>query len=185
MIRRARGLILLTILSACGGSSSQGISEPIADIPATQQRTATRSEFRWDWPFTVGTGTLGCTSDAVVFRAGGVTYALNDAARARGFAVVDPIQQNQGSGPPSNSLKRLKQDERMQLFAASVACERTANPGGCKQQLRATRTLSEAELHQIDAEGLERVWPPLTAKRTSLDPVINAGLKLCERKGPG
>jgi hypothetical protein len=68
----------------------------------------------------------------------------------------------------------------MQVFASSVACEKAADPARCKQQLREARTLSEADLNQIDAEGRERFWPPLVPKRISLDRLIDAGLKLCQ-----
>ena len=142
MIQRAVGLILLLFVAACGQNGPPPIADPIPDIPGTQQRTVTRSEFRWDWPFTVGTGTLGCTSGAVVFRTGGVSYAVNDAAKSRGLPQVDPIRQTQGSGPPSNPLKGLTQDQRMQVFESSVACEKAADTARCRQQIRAARTLS-------------------------------------------
>lgn len=180
MTQRAAGLCLLLFFAACGQSRPQRIADPIPGIPDNQQRTVSRSEFRWDWPFTVGTGTLGCASGAVVFRTEGTNYAVNDAAKARGFPTVEPIRQIQGSGPPSDPLKGVTQDQRMQIFAASRACESDADTGRCKQQLRAARTLSEIELSQIEAEGKERLWPPLLPKRIGLDPLIAAGLKLCQ-----
>ncbi|MGH3118346.1 MAG: hypothetical protein ACRD09_06065 [Vicinamibacterales bacterium] len=45
MARLAAGLMLLTLLTACGGNASPRVQEPIPDIPEAQQRTATRSEF--------------------------------------------------------------------------------------------------------------------------------------------
>ena len=177
MPRRSDLLVLLLLVAACG--PARRVADPIPDIPGNQQRTVTRSELRYDWPFTVGTGTLGCASGAVVFRAAGTSYGLNDAAKARGFSSVDPIHASQGSGPPSDPLKRLNQDQRMEVFRASAACGRDADVAGCRHRLRLARTVSEAELNQIDAEGRERFWPPLEPKRMSLDPVIAAGLKLC------
>jgi hypothetical protein len=180
MPRRSDLLVLLLLFAACGPTERQGPADPIPGIPDNQQRTVTRSEFRWDWPFTVGTGTLGCASGAVVFRAAGANYGVNDAAKSRGFQPVEPIRENQGSGWPSDPLKRLKQDQRMEIFRASAACEGNADAAGCRHRLRVARMLSEAELHQIDAEGRERFWPPLMSKRMSLDPMITAGLKLCQ-----
>jgi hypothetical protein len=39
--------------------------------------------------------------------------------------------------------------------------------------------LTDDELKQIDAEGRERLWPPLLPRRADLSPVIDAGIKLC------
>ena len=56
---------------------SENLTDPIPEVPRQQQRTVDRSEFRWQWPFTVGTGTLGCVDGAIVFRSAGTNYALN------------------------------------------------------------------------------------------------------------
>lgn len=186
MTVRAWGLPLLVLFTACGGRGVPTIADSIPNISVNQQRTVTRNEFRWQWPFTVGIGTLGCMSNAVVFRNGGVSYALNSVATSRGFASMEPIWQTQSSGPPRDPLKRLLQHQRMEIFAQSVACEhdragsQTADTGRCKQRLREVSNLSEPELKQIEAEGLERFWPPLSPKKIRLDPLIDAGLKLCE-----
>jgi hypothetical protein len=168
-------LSLALLLAGCSGNASQTIQDPIPDVPLAQQRSVGRSDFRPRWPFTVGVGTLGCTSGAVLFRHGGLTYALNDAAASRGFGSVDPIRVSQ-SGPPSNPLGRLKQEHRMQIFAAAAVC----GTQSCAQQLRETHGISEAELKQIDVEGRERFWPPLSPRRMTLEPVVEAGLKLCQ-----
>ncbi len=44
----------------------------------------TASEMEDEWPFTVEMGTIQCIGEdfAVVFESGGVTYPINDAARA-------------------------------------------------------------------------------------------------------
>jgi hypothetical protein len=139
-----------------------------------------RSEFRYAWPLSIGVGTLGCVGNAVVFRANGVSYALNEAAASRGFAAVAPIRQTQGSGPPANPLRRLTQDNRMRIFSAFAACE-GANAADCQRRVRIANALSEAEMTQIDAEGKERFWPPLEPKRIDLQPLIDAGVKLCGR----
>jgi hypothetical protein len=176
------GLILLVLSTACGGGRTQRVADPIPDVPANQQRTVVRTAFGWKWPLSVGVGTLGCISDAVVFRAGGVTYGLNEAATSRGFAPPDPIWATQ-SGAPRDPLKRLPQDQRMRIFAEASACERAkpADPGRCKQRILETHGLSEQELKQIDAEGRERTWPPLPPMRRSIAPLVDAGLTLCTR----
>ena len=180
MPHRPWGLILLVLSTACGESRSQRIADPIPDVPANQQRTIARAEIGWKWPLSVGVGTLGCISDAVVFRARGVTYALNEAATSRGFAPLDPIWATQSSGP-RDPLKRLTQDQRMRLFAETSGCEKANSTDRCKQRILETHGLSEQELKQIDAEGRERTWPPLSPMRRSVAPLVDAGLTLCTR----
>jgi hypothetical protein len=127
---------------------------------------------------------LGCVFDVVVFRFDGVTYAVNDSAKLRGFASIEPIRLTQSSGWPRDPLKRLPQEQRRRIFAQASACERgaagdTIGAAQCKQRLRQAVGLSEADLKQIEAEGLERLWPPLRPNRVSLERLIEAGLKLC------
>ena len=180
MRHRPWGLILLVLSAACGESRSQRIADPIPDVFANQQRTIARAEIGWKWPLSVGVGTVGCISDAVVFRAGGVTYALNEAATSRGFAPLDPIWATQSSGP-RDPLKRLTQDQRMRLFAETSGCEKANSTERCKQRILETHGLSEQELKQIEAEGRERTWPPLSPMRRSVAPLVDAGLTLCTR----
>jgi hypothetical protein len=170
-------LVLVTSLGACS-DRPRAIVDPIADVPPAQQRAITRNDLKWQWPLTVGTGTLGCEAGAVVFRAAGATYAVNDAARARGFRSIEPIHLVQGQGLPTNPLKGLSQDRRMQVFQESAACGKTDR--GCKAQVRARHRLSDADLAQIDAVGVERLWPPLPPQRKDLGPLTDAGLKLCQ-----
>ena len=130
----------------------------------------------------MGIGAIGCDGGAVIFRSAGKSYALNDAAAARGFANVRPITQSLPSGPPRNPLLRIKQHERMQLFAQLMRCEPdvSGESGVCTKAIRDRRGLSEDELKQIEVEGRERSWPPLDRDtRASLEPLIDAGLKLC------
>jgi hypothetical protein len=167
------------LLLACGGGSVR-VADPISDIPAAQQRVISRGELADAWPFVQGTGTLGCVSNAVAFRAQGVTYALNDGARARGYVRVDPIIVSR-SVAPTNPLRRLRQDQRMQIFAGSEACKSRADGTGCRAELTRVQHLSDDELAQIEAEGRERSWPPLMAPKMSLDAVLRAGLALCPK----
>src|SRR5689334_17688940 len=117
--RRVRQLSLGLVLMCCACSRTHTIADPIPDIPPTQQRTVQRFEFEPGWPFDVAAGTLGCVNGSVVFRAAGVTYALNDTARSR-FPSPDPIRVFH-SVPPTNPLSRITQDERMQIFAQSAS----------------------------------------------------------------
>jgi len=174
-VRSGPYLVLLTSLAACGGAPP--ITDPIPGIPPAQQRVIARYELDWQWPLTVGVGTLGCDSGAVVFRTGGSSYAVNDAARARGFASIEPIHLTQAQGLPSNPLKGVNQDRRMQIFRESTACSDA--DARCRQQVRARYGLSEADLKQVDFEGVERLWPPLASKRKDLGRLVDAGLKLC------
>jgi hypothetical protein len=169
-------LLLLLTLAACGGQpAQQRVADPIAGIPGSQQRTIARTEFPRKWPFTVGSGTLGCVEGAVVFRASDVTYALNDAAAARGFTAAEPIRLTQHRAP-SNPLTRLTQERRMQVFKELRAC---ADSGACSQRLRDVHAISGPELQQIAAEGVERSWAPLAPNRVPLDALIDAGRRLC------
>lgn len=175
-------VVLVALLGGCE-SRSQSITDPIPAIPMNQQRTVTRNEFGWEWPLAVGVGTLGCASGAVVLRTGGVSYALNDAAKRKGFTTGQPPQVTVDPGP-KNPLGRVKQETRMQIFAQTVACRGGVNgssgrTNACRQRLRDTHRVSEDELTQIEAEGTERRWRPLPPEYRSLAPLVEAGLKLC------
>ncbi len=172
---RTSGLVVALLSAGCVGEvSPKPVADPIAGIPPSQLRVVSRSEFRLVWPFSVGAGTIGCLSEAVVFRAGGVNYGLNDAARSRGFAAVDPLWLTHHVAP-SNPLSRVTQERRMQIFAEFSACDSAA----CRKLLLPRYAVSDAELKQIETEGVERRWPPLTPRRVSLDPIVEAGLRLC------
>lgn len=177
-----RAAMLSVCASSCGHAADRP-AEPIPEVPADQQRVVRRGEFRWQWPFTVGTGTLGCLDGAVVFRTAGRSYAVNDTARVLGLPSAAPLRQFGTTGPPSNPLKTVPQDRRMRLFADTAACGQRftgSEEERCKRRLRELHDLSEADLRQIEAEGHERFWPPLAATKISLEPMIEAGLALCQ-----
>ena len=168
------------LLSGCN-KQTPTIAEPVEGIPLTQQRTIDRNELGYKWPFDVGTGTIACDGGALFFRSNGTTYALSRGAGTRGYADVDSIRRTQGSGPPSDPVSRLTQEERMKIFAQSSACS-SDNPGTvseCKARIRARGSLSESELTRIEAEGAERSWPPLKPPLMSLDAVNEAARQLC------
>lgn len=180
---RAWTAVCLACAVACGGSPR--VANPIPDVPLSQQRAVSRSNFGWQWPFIVGVGTLGCRSGAVIFRSEGTNYAVNDAAAAQGFTSARHLQLTVDAGP-RNPLSRLKQDTRMQIFAQSAACgapagEASASAGPCRQRVRETHNLSEDELKQIDAEGSERRWRPLAPEYANLAPLEEAGQALCPK----
>jgi hypothetical protein len=176
MSARAAGVVAVALAAACSGNAPRVVEDPIPDLPPSQQRTVTRSDFDWRWPFSVGVGTLGCQSGAVVFRHRSTNYALNEAAAKHGYASPQSITMPEASRPPTNPLSRLKQERRMQIFVASTKC--STEP--CRKQLQATAGISAAELKQIEEEGHERVWPPLPRKPKDLAPLVDAGLKLCQ-----
>jgi hypothetical protein len=168
------------VLSGCGQQRAT-IAEPVEGVPLTQQRTIDRNELGYKWPFEMGTGTIACDGGALFFRTGGTTYALSRGAGTRGYADIDAIRRAQGSGPPSDPVSRLTQEERMKIFAQSSACTGD-NPGKvteCKARIRARGSISESELTRIEAEGAERFWPPLTPPLMSLDAVSGAARQLC------
>ena len=174
--------LLASALAGCGRSGA--VEDPIAKVPLRHQRTATRSDFPAEWPFSVGRGTLGCSDGAVLFRALGVTYGLNDAALHRGFRAVAPIRTLEPAAPPTRPLARLTQDARMKIFSEASSCGAgvadQSSAVACRTTLRQEAGVSEAELQQVEAEGRERRWPPLERAPADLGPLVKAGLALCD-----
>lgn len=176
------GVILAAVgVAAC---SERASTDLVPDIPATQQRRIDRSDLGIEWPFTVGRGTLACADGVVVFRHEGSTYALNETGASRRYARVDSIQLVPSPGPPRDPLTRINQDQRQKIFGSVMRCERTTVEAGaasdpCRHELRARHRLTEAELEQIEAEGRERLWPPLERRPARLEPLVDIGLKLC------
>lgn len=170
----------LAAVSVACGRGTVAPAEPVPGIQLDHQRQISRVEIVDRWPFVPGTGTLACDRGAVAFRTQGVTYALNDAARARGYDEVSPIVVTQ-SAAPSNPLKQVPQDGRLRIFAESAACGTTADPSQCRHDVASRYQLTAEELNQVDVEGYERSWPPLTAAKRSVKPVVDIGLTLCAR----
>ena len=154
-------------------------ADVIGGVPSHQHRAISRTDFPTEWPFSMNSGLLGCDSGAVVFRAVGVTYALNDAARRRGFEEIARIRLLQPSPPPTNPLKGVNQDIRMAIYKEAAACGNGAVASQCRQRVRERRALTDAQLSEIEAEGVERIWPPNQRGLVSLEPIVEAGLKLC------
>ena len=174
-------MLLLCLLGSTGCSGGQGSSpslDLIPGIPAEVQRYVSRSELGLLWPLEIGQGTIGCLSGAIVFRGQGIDYALNDAARSRGFRPIDPIWEDRTEGWPSNPLKRISQDMRKRIYAELAACQKAKGTvSACRERVRVKAQLTDAEVDQIFAEGVERRWPPLKPNRKSLDPLLNVGTR--------
>jgi hypothetical protein len=173
-------------LAGCGRRADT-IADPVAGVPLRQQRAIDRAELGFKWPFDVGTGTIACDGGALFFRSGGTTYALTGGAGARGYPNVDALRRVQGSGPPSDPVRRLTQDVRMRLFAQVSAC---AGPGEtadsprareCRTRTRERSGVSESELARIEAEGEERNWPPRPPVLMPVEPLVDAARQLCPR----
>lgn len=176
-------LVMVVALSAgCGEARQQTILDPIPDVPRTQQRAIARGDFGWQWPLSVGRGTLGCVSGAVLFRSSDSTYALNDAAAAKGYPSIQPLQLTTDPGP-TRPLARIKQNTRMEIFAEAIACKKgptdSTQPNACGERLRLRHRLSIEELNQVEAEGRERGWRPLAPHPITVAPLVEAGKKLC------
>jgi hypothetical protein len=179
-----RPLLALTAaisLAAC--RQAPAVADPVEGVPLAQQRTMTRNEVGYKWPFSMGAGTIACDGGALFFRADGTTYALSRGAGTRGYANVDAIRRVQGSGPPSDPVSRLTQEVRMKLFADVSACAAgaagTQLAAECKTRIRERAGVSEGELAKVEAEGVERNWPPLPPILMSLDVITDAGRLLC------
>lgn len=175
-------VVMLALSAGCGQDRQQANLEPIPGVAVTQQRAIVRNDFGWQWPLRVGRGTLGCVSGAVLFRSGDVTYALNEAAASKGYSSIQPLQLTSDPGP-SRPLGRIKQDERMAIFAEAIACKKgTTDPtqaDACAERVRERHGLSVDELNQIEAEGRERGWRPLPPHAMTVAPLVEAGKKLC------
>ena len=178
--------VLLGITATWLAGSGRGVetvADPVQGVPLAQQRTITRNEVGYKWPFNMGAGTIACDAGALFFRADGTTYALSRGAGTRGYANVDAIRRVQGSGPPSDPVSRLTQDVRMKLFADVSGCA-TGVAGSqlaaaCRTRIRERGGVSDSELTKIEAEGVERNWPPLPPVLMSLDVITEAGRMLC------
>jgi hypothetical protein len=185
-LRAVIAALAAVALAACG-RQQPAVADPVEGIPLAQQRTITRNEIGYKWPFEMGVGTIACDGGALFFRTAGTTYALSRGAGTRGYASVDAIRREQGSGPPSDPVSRLTQDARIKLFAQASACDSDARAAGspraaeCRARLRERHGLSEGELTKIEAEGVERNWPPLPPIQMSLDPIVDAARPLCPR----
>jgi hypothetical protein len=186
-VLQAAVVSLAALSQAVCGRSTPVVSDLVPGVPPAQQRTITRTELGFQWPFTVGVGTVACDGGALAFRSGATTYALSRGAETRGYANVDAIRRVQGSGPPSDPVSRLTQDVRMKVFAQTSACGSATDGEGsrrvsdCKARVRERSGVSDSELTRIQTEGVERNWPPLKPVLISLDAVIAAAGQLCPR----
>jgi hypothetical protein len=184
-IRPLRAVLAVAALAACGRPPA--VTDPVENVPLAQQRTITRNELGYKWPFEMGTGTIACDGGALFFRTEGTTYALSRGAGTRGYPSVDKIRRVQGSGPPSDPVSRLTQDVRVKVFAQVSSCARAGETAAsprvseCRAGLRERHGLSETELAKIEAEGVERNWPPLPPVLMSIEALTDAARQLCPR----
>lgn len=163
-----------------GGCGTPELRDPIEGVPYSQQRSISRRTIGFRWPLSVGVGTLACDQNgAILFRSQGTTYAVSGIRT--GTHDIEPLRVRDPSPPPSNPLKRLKQAERMSVFEAMIRCE-TAHDERCQRDTLARFSVSPEEGKQIQIEGHERRWPPLTREFMTLEPLLAAGRRLC---GPG
>lgn len=170
--------VSLILLGACG-PKERTIADPVPGVALAQQKTVSRAQFRFRWPLTVGVGTLACDDRGIIlFRTQGLTYGLN--GRPAGSADIASIRNVEPSPPPSNPLKRITQNQRMEAFEAMMQCgSRDGVDERCRSTTLARFRLSREEWDQIQVEGRERHWPPLSREPMSLDPLLSAGRALC------
>jgi hypothetical protein len=184
-----RGLIALSAVITAAGcrAKAPAIAEPVEGVPLAQQRTIDRNELDFKWPFEAGSGTIACDGGALFFRTGGTTYALSRSAGTRGYGNIDAIRRTQSSGPPSDPVSRLTQEARLKVFAQAADCGSpsstvgTASVEACRARIQERNGLTAEELTKIEAEGVERNWPPRRPQLMSVDPVIEAARGLCPR----
>lgn len=73
----------------------------------------------------------------------------------------------------------------MFVFARAASCNGADGPEAsvkCRERLRERHGLTQPELDQVEYEGRERRWPPLSRDYKSLEPLIGAAAKLCRRE---
>jgi hypothetical protein len=168
----------LILIAACDRAAT--VRDPMEGISLSRQRNISRVDLGFRWPLSVGVGTLACDdAGTVLFRSQGITYLLR--GQRAGTRDVDPLRVPESAVPPSNPLKRLKQAEREEAFRQVMHCDANdADRSGCRRAAVERLGLSDAEWEQINVEGHERRWPPLSRPPMSLDPLIAAGLALCQ-----
>ncbi|HEY2938530.1 MAG TPA: hypothetical protein VGJ27_01840 [Gaiellaceae bacterium] len=87
--------------AGCGGKTEQTIG---GGSPGAHARTISQGDYPGEWPFGPDKGVLRCrrvgTDRVVSFEAGGVSYALNVAARRRGLENVRSILLTDHAGLP-------------------------------------------------------------------------------------
>jgi hypothetical protein len=171
-------LLAATAISAACGSPHR-VSDSIEGVPAAHQQTISRAQLGFRWPLVPGTGTLACAEGGVIlFRAAGVTYGVQ--GTPPGAADITPIRASEPSQPPSNPVRRLTQNVRMDAFAALKRCDATG-ADACSRGVRDRFRLSDEEARLIDAEDRERRWPPLVRGLMPLDPLVQTGRALCNQ----
>ena len=178
----------LVFSSACGGGTARR-EDPRPEQPAVgaHERSVASTDFGSAWPLTVDQGILACVDgSSVIFKASGITYAVNGRARGRlaeqSWREVEAITKTaQLTGVPS--VARLDVPTRREIFRRYLECEDAkssrAISEGCKRALQASHHVSAQELSIISTEGLSHSWPPLKPIYVSLQPLITAGLALC------
>ena len=97
---RAFGPVCLTVFVAIGAlaSACASNSEEPATSDGAHAREVSQIEFGEAWPFTVNSGVLRCHgtagTGAVTLEADGTVYAVNEVARARGYADLRRVWEN-------------------------------------------------------------------------------------------
>jgi hypothetical protein len=151
----------------------------VPGVALSRQRTVSRAQFGFHWPLSVGVGTLACDErGAILFRTQSVTYDLN--GTRTGAEAIEPLRVFEPSPPPSNPLKRMTQNRRMEAFESVLGCGSGDRiDERCRSTILARFGLSADEWALIDVEGRERHWPPLPRDLMSLEPLLAAGRALC------
>ena len=172
--------LCITLAAGCGAPDGR-VDDPVAGVALSRQQTISRAGFGFQWPLSVGVGTLACDDAGVIlFRTQGVTYVLS--GMRPGAADIQPLRIPEPSALPSHPLDRLKQSERMEAFTSMTACRsRDRTDEACRRAVLARFGLSTDDWTSIEAEGRERQWPPLVRALMPLDPLIAAGRALCAR----
>ena len=172
--KKSLAAMLCVLLIACCGPRAVTIDDPVAGIPLSRQTTISRARFGFRWPLSVGVGTLACDEHGtILFRTQGVTYVMS--GQRTGDPNIAPLRVPAPSGPPSNPLRRITQAQRMDAFAAMLACDSDA----CRRSTLARFGLSNDDWTTIEVEGRERRWPPLARELMSIEPLLIAGRALC------
>lgn len=177
---RAVRLVALALLASGCGAPDPRVDDPVAGVPAQQQRRISRRDLGFRWPLSVGAGVVACDErSSVLFRTQGVTYHLTGSPGE--VAAIEPLRVLAPDGGPSNPLRRIRQDERMLTFRTVMDCTSMRKDADCTDAALRRFDLTRDEWGLIEAEGKERHWPPLSRQPMPLDPLVEAGRALCRR----
>jgi len=176
--------IALLGLGCCAASGCGWLETKVRAVYVSQD------EFGERWPLTVSAGVLLCdqtvsAGGAVLFETGGERYALNETAKSLGYPPIDRVWKRTQPRSEFTRVDPVPEPDRRRAFRSLVECQdrdwSAERDKECYTAVAAQYRLSTDEMQQISVEGVSASWPPLTAGRVDIGPLVDHGLALCAR----